>query len=174
MRLREYVRGLKRSRLNGGSAVFNQATSTACLLWWPRHPRQNFTIRSSRRPRGGESFATSCTFRSSVIFTIRRWCNAERCKLPFLLPDNARPSRNVCESNLRNSVARNTKRGLSTWARRETGYSPENWILRNENACSTNWRVERLLRRFAGSTNLQAPLAEFGNSADHRLTVHQY
>src|SRR6266850_1729645 len=127
MRLREYVRGLKRSRLNGGSVVFNRATSTACLWLWPRRPQRNFTNRSSRKPRGGESFAISWMFRSFAIFTIRRWCNAERCKLPFLLPDKARPSRNVCESNLRNSLARNTKRGLRISAKRETSYSPENY-----------------------------------------------
>jgi len=116
-----------------------------------------------------ESFAISWMFRSFAIFTIRRWCNAERCKLPFLLPDKARPSRNVCESNLRNSLARNTKRGLRISAKRETSYSPQNWILKNENACSINWRVRRLLKRFAESTNDQVRRDKFGNAADPRL-----
>src|SRR6267142_2210305 len=168
MRLRECVRGLKKISLNGGSVVFNQTTSTACLLLWPRHPRRNFTNRSSRKPRGGESCAISWTFRSSAIFTIRRWCNAERCKLPYLLLDKARRWLNACESNLKSSLVRNTKRGLSTSARQETSCSPGNWILRNENACFISWLAERRLKSFAGSTNQQVRLAEFGDSADHR------
>ncbi len=49
------------------------------------------------------------------------------------------------------------------------------WILRNANACSINWRVKRPLKRFAGSTSQQVRLTEFGNSAGRRLpTAPQY
>jgi len=66
---------------------------------------------------------------------------------------------------LRNSLVRNTKRGLSPLVRLETSYSRNNWILRSASACSMSCQAKKRLRLFSGNTNGQGRRVECGSLA---------